>query len=437
MARGLFLKAIHNFFALFLIISVFAGCKLIETDSRQSRSLPEIKSPANLYNIPGQFISSNQVKSIQLHRSGRPGSPAIIELESRQQLELKFEFLEFGSRQFNVRFTHHNADWNRSTLPPEFYMDGFYNINLDAGNVSRTQRPRYRQYSFEFPNGQFQFTKSGNYMLHVEDRDSGYTIFTLPFYVYENEGSIASQVEQRGTRQNLRRTHRPLSRYKLPDIAEQPQFDLKFYYTQNQFWGRSRKADELDFSNPDEVQFELSERRAFIGDYEFLRLGLRDLSQSNPQVFSAEPDEIPIALTLMDDAQGFTSTGPLPASNRFGLPDMSLQAEYANVHFIFDPETDIPEDSEIYLVGDFNGWSIQSSNRLRFDTETNRWQVNSIIKQGVYNYKYVLLTENRVNDLAFDDLFSRGRQEYHAMVYMNDSQRFYDRLLQINQFFAE
>lgn len=419
------------------IILMLNGCKLFESDTSRLNSIPEIQGPENLFNIPGQFISNEEIKSLQLHRSGRPGSAAIIELGSRQKLTLSFELLEFDSRQFNIRFTHHNADWNRSSLPPEFFMDGFYDINVDAGSVSRSQRPQYRQYVFDFPNDQFRFTKSGNYMLHLEDKDSGFTVLTLPFFIYENEGSVVSSVEEVGTRRNLRRTHRPVSRYDLPEMIEQPQFDLKFYFTQNQFWGRSRRANELDFSNPGEVQFEVKNTQAFIGDYEFLQLRLRELSQTNPQVFEVEPDKNPPKVILKDDTRGFSSTGPLSGSNRFGLPNLGLQADYADVKFIFDAGKNVPSESEIYLVGDFNNWAIQSQNRLEYQPDIDRLSVNTILKEGAYNYKYVLVTEEEIDDLFFDDLFTSGRQEYHAMVYMNDSQQFYDRLLQINHFFAE
>lgn len=424
-------------FIIILLVIGTSGCKLFETDSNQSESPPRVSAPANLFNVPGQMIHNPDIHSIQLHRSGRAGSPAIIQLGSRDKLTLSFELLEFESRQFTIHFTHHNADWSRSSLPPEFFMDGFYSINLSPGSVSRTQRPRYRQYNFEFPNDQFSFTRSGNYMLRVEDKDTGFTVFSLPFFVYENEGSVASRVEQVGVRRNLRRTHRPISLFDLPDFVDQPQFDLKFYYTQNQFWGRSRRANELDFSDPNEVQFELSSANAFIGDYEFLTLRIRDLSQQNPQIFGVDPDQIPPRITLSDDAQGFSSTGPLSNSNRFGLPNLSLNAEYANVQFIFDPDIGVAAGSDIYLVGDFTNWAIQPDNKLEYRSDMDRWITSSVVKQGFYNYKYVLVSDDDINDLAFDDLFARGRQEYHAMVYMRDNQQFYDRLLQVNQFFSQ
>jgi len=55
----------------------------------------------------------------------------------------------------------------------------------------------------------------------------------------------------------------------------------------------------------------------------------------------------------------------------------------------------------------------------------------------LYNYKYILMENGAIDDLYFDDLFLRTPQEYHALVYMRDPQRFYYRLLQVNHFFSD
>ncbi len=432
--RGILKTAI--FLSAFLILS---GCTIFQSGERAERdSLPEVVSPDNQFTVPGQIVASDRARSIQLHRRGNPATPPIIELNNSRQLQLTFEMLEFDSRQFRITFTHHNPDWSRSPLPPEFFMEGLYTHYIDGGQVSQgTHRPQYRQYQFRFPNDRFSFTRSGNYMLRVEDQDTGYLVFSLPFFVTENRGSIASSVEEITTpKRNLRISHRPVSRFTLPDFVDQPQFDLEFYYVQNQFWSRSRRADELDFSAPGEVRFELTRNRAFIGDYEFLELSLDELSQNNPQVFEAAPHEVPTRLVLMDDISGFSSTGRLIPSSRYGKPDASLTARYANVTFRFEPGEEIEEDEEIYLVGDFNNWSIRSGHRLKHNPEIDRWETSTIIKQGMYNYKYVLMDDGDIDDLYFDDLFLRTPQEYHALIYMRDHQQFYYRLLQVNQFFS-
>lgn len=426
--------------AAILLITLFfvTGCALFQSGETTRESLPEVVSPENLFTVPGQIVASDLARSIRLHKPGNPASPPIIELRNNQQLQLTFEMLEFDSRQFRVSFTHHNPDWSRSPLPPDFFMEGLQTHYIDGGRVSTgTQRPQYRQYQFRFPNEQFSFTRSGNYILRVEDQDTGYLVFSLPFFVTENRGSITSSVDELTTpRRNLRIIHQPVSRYSLPDFVDQPQFDLEFFYVQNQFWSKIRQADELDFSAPGEVHFELTRNSAFIGDYEFLELSLDELSQNNPQVFEAAPHEVPPRVVLMDDISGFSATGRLIPSSRFGMPDERLNARYANVVFRFEPGEEIKEDEEIYLVGDFNNWSIRSGHKLEHNPKIDRWETSTIIKQGLYNYKYVLLDDEDIDDLFFDDLFLRTPQEYHAMVYMRDPQQFYYRLLQVNQFYS-
>tara|TARA_R100001143_G_scaffold63603_2_gene73670 strand:+ start:1116 stop:2354 length:1239 start_codon:yes stop_codon:yes gene_type:complete len=402
-----------------------------------SRSNQNSTQNLNLFTPPGHHIETDLVHSVQLNRSGNPSSAPILQLNQSQQLHLSFEILEFDSRQFRITFSHHNPDWSRSSLPPEFFINGMDTHILDAGQVSRVHRPSYRQYSYQFPNNRFQFTKSGNYQLQIRDHDNGDLILQLPFFVTENEGDTRSTVETFPVpRQNMRITHRPVSWYSLPDIVDQPFFDLEFYFTQNQFWGKLREADEVDFSDPDEVKFELSNQNSFVGDYEFLTLSLNNLTQSNPQIVESRPGEYPPTIYLTDDVSGFSSSRSIQ-TGRYGRPNRDLTAQYANVVFTFDPAEEISYGQSIYLVGDFNNWMINPDTELKRDENLNRWQTSSIIKEGSYSYKYVLMANNQVDELYFDDQFSRTRQEYHSFVYMRDSSEFYYRLLHVNRFLSD
>lgn len=414
-----------------------SGCGFLQSSETNPNQPVE---PTNLFNIPAQIIAGDSIRSIQFHRAGNPTSAPILNINSSDQLELRFEKLHGEPGQYRVSLSHHNPDWSRSNLPPERFIDGFYNIPLSNVQLSRNSRLRYRQYTFTFPTEQFQITKSGNYFLKVEDDDSGYLVLSLPFFVTENEGSLTSSVEQLSVpRRGLRRVHRPVSRYTLPDFVDQPQFDLQFYFAQNRFWGRAKKADALDFSAPDHVQFELSQSQAFIGDYEFNLLTLNELSQSDNNVINAYPGEIPPRLILRDDAQGFSASRQINLSRLgpFGDPDMSLNAGYANVIFRFDPETPPDSSTSIHLLGDFNNWSVNSTNRLTYDDDINRWTANAVIKKGNYKYKYVLVENEEIDDLYFDDQFTSNRQQYYSFVYMNDSDEFYYRLLQVQTFFSD
>lgn len=423
----------------FLFLMLFMnlnGCGSFGSSQNSSNRPSE---PSNLFNIPAQIIADDSIRSIQFHREGNPTSAPILNLGSNDQLQLRFEHLSFDSKQFRVSLSHHNPDWSRSGLPPEQFMNGFYNLTLDTGELSQNNRPSYRQYSFTFPTEQFKITKSGNYLLKIEDADTGFIVLNLPFFVSENEGSITSTVERLSVpRRNLRRLQRPVSRFSLPDFVNQPQFDLEFYFAQNRFWGRTKEADELDFSAPDHVQFELSSDNAFIGDYEFRTLTLNELSQNDNDVVDAFPSEIPPRLILRDDAEGFGASGlmNLAQLGPFGNPDMSLRAGYADVVFRFDMDTSIDSTESVHLLGDFNNWSVNRSNELQFDDNTGRWATDQIIKKGTYKYKYILFDGEEIDDLYFDERFTDNRQQYHAFVYMRDPQNFYYRLLQVQTFFS-
>ena len=430
-------EAFLSLLCLMLLMSG-AGCSSIQSSENASDNASS--TPENLFNIPAQIVAENSIRSIQFHRAGNPSSAPILNLDRNDQLLLRFEHLSFDSRQFRVSLSHHNPDWTRSGLPPERFMDGFFTMTLNGGDVSQNRRPSYRQYSFSFPTEQFQITKSGNYLLKIEDADTGFLVLTLPFFVSENAGSIKSSIEElSGPRQNLRTVQRPVSQYVLPDFVEQPQFDLEFYFAQNRFWGRTKQADELDFSAPDHVQFEMSSDEAFIGDYEFRILSFSELSQNDNDVVEAFPAEIPPRLILQDDAEGFGGSGSVNLSQLgpFGDPDMSLRSGYANVVFRFDPERAPGPTESVHLLGDFNNWSVNNDNELRLNRETGRWETSAIIKQGNYKYKYVLFDGNEIDDLYFDELFTGNRQQYHAFVYMRDSKNFYYRLLQVQTFFSE
>jgi len=422
---------------LLLLTSLFLiQCGSTENGGSTSDNGTLYTPPENQFTVPGQINASDLVFSVDLHRNGSPLSAPILDLNSSQQLLLSFDLLEFDSRQLSISFTHHNPDWSRSGLAEDFYKDGYYNLMLPFGRVSRTERPDYRSYSYEFPNDNIEFLVSGNYMLQVEDTDSGNLLFSLPFFITENEGDIISQVETITVpRDEGRISHIPRSIFETPDYITTPQFDVEFYYVQNQFWGRARRADELDTSTPGEVQFEVSRDNSFVGDYEFQVLYLTDLTQQAPGVLEYDPSDIPPRIELFEDVQGFTANrDQIPLSSIKGF-DSSLNARYANVHFKFDTNYQFSNGSEIYLVGDFTNWAIRSGYRLQYRQESDRWRTNGIIKTGTYAYKYVVIQNNEIMDLTLDDSFTQSRQEYHALVYYRDPNRFYYRLLQTNNFF--
>jgi hypothetical protein len=388
-----------------------------------------------LFTLPQTVAPNDPIYSLELFPTNRPSAAPFLMLDSNDQLTLRFESLGFDSHSYEISFTHHNPDWSESGLSPDQYFTGFGRRDIPGGTVSRASQPYYRSYLYQFPDRNDGFRVSGNYMLHVHNRDTGKLEFSLPFFVYENEGTVTSSVETlRSARYSLRVMHRPVSRYLLPDWLDQPQFDLSFYYSQNQFWGKATEAEELDFSDPNEVQFELSQNHPFIGDYEFRVLNLNNVDQLSQTVLDIDKSSEPWRVVLRDDAEGFNRPVSGGTPQQFG-PDHSMNGNYLDVEFRLDSAGELNAGQEIYLVGDFNSWKLNQQYRMSYNEQIGRWVQSVRMKEGTYRYKYVLVDNNRVDELAFDTLFPDARQEYHAFVYFRDFNQFYHRLLQVNTFY--
>lgn len=421
------LPALH-ILCLFLF---FQACSSVRPENGTNN---QANTPQNLFNVSGQIITDQQIRSVQLYKNNNPDSAPVVELHSSDKLQLRFDYLDVSSKQFSITFSHHNIDWSLSSLAPSDITQGIRRIYLSPGSPNSSDRPVFRTFSAVFPNEQISFLKSGNYMLRVEDADTGYLVMALPFFIYENAGSLESSVEfLQSPRQNLRSLHRPVNKYLIPETVEQPQFNLMFRVVQNRFWGRARTPEETDFSSPGSVLFEMAQEQAFIADYYFFPLFANDLTLGNPRVNDIYPEEIPPRVLLRDDAAnlGATSIRNLPGSS-FGLPDSKSSAKYMNIVFSLDTEQYSEEGESLYLVGDFTGWAIRSENRMVYQEDINRWQTSSLIKEGEYKYKYVKVNDNDINDLFYDPLFERTKQEYQVFVYLKDKDQFYDRLLQVN-----
>ncbi len=420
----------YKFWILALLPLVFAsGCSTAEQSSKTKEG--KLDPPySNRFNIEQQKPPPRAIQSIQLYRKGQPGSPPVITLEGEDKLVLEFDHLDKSSRQFRITVSHRNRHWEQSPLPDNFYLEGFNETQLGGGLSSFSQQPSYRHYSYEFPNSQLSFKTSGNYLLSVYSYRGDSLLFSLPFLVSENRGALETRIETLyGRGESGRRIDQPFSRYRYPPFVEFPQFDLSFIYVQNQFWGRAREVDFFNTSTPDLVEFHLGREHSFPGDYEFNTLDLRSLSADGRNILEVRKGPVPPRVILRRDTQAFSTAPRFAPEGRFGRPVDDRSASYAEVAFSLEADENTTAGGDIYMVGDFNNWTINSLNRMRFNPGKGLWEGTAFIKEGEYAYKYVVLRNGQIDDVHLDQSFRFVRQNYLTLVYYRDPTRNYDRLL--------
>lgn len=389
--------------------------------------------------IPGQLTAPQSIRSIQLYRKGFVGNPPIIELGTNNKLVLEFDELAAVSGQFRIQFSHHNKNWDESGLPDPWIFEGINELFLRGGERNQEFKPDYFHYKLEFPNRDLKFNVSGHYLIHVFDYQSGVELFSIPFFVTENKGELVTEVEtifNQGA--NGGAIDQLFGEFLYPEFVEFPQFDLSYSFVQNRFWKNVKNADQTSFNTKGKTEFHLSRNNSFPANFDFSLLDLSELSLQNPQIYNIEPAIIPPRVILKDDVLNFLSDPRYSSKSELGFPDNKLSARYSEVFFRFNLGGRISNLGPVFLIGDFNQWSISDRYKMELNPELGLLETNALIKEGRYSYKYVTVENNRINDLRLSDSISKRDQEYIWFIYYRDPQYQYDRLLKtkiVNSFY--
>ena len=111
--------------------------------------------------------------------------------------------------------------------------------------------------------------------------------------------------------------------------------------------------------------------------------------------------------------------------------DVSREAEYTIVHFKLPYEPEIGLDN-VYVFGKFNNYDLSEENKMTYNEETGYMELEYPIKQGFYNYKYVLEKEDgTINLNQISGNFHFTENNYLILVYYRNFGDFFDGIIGI------
>lgn len=413
-----------------LLLIFVSGCTAIQ---QNTNSEDTEESPVVPLTLQIQAPPPPEIQSVQLHPKGDPGQAPILQIDSGEQLRLSFDYLSEQSHQFRVEISHRTKDWKESPVPTSSFMEGFYQAHIQRMQESFSQQPTYQHLEFDFPNDQLRPTVSGNYLLEVYSYQSDTLLFSMPFFITEDEGELQTDIEPLyAQREDDRPLHQLSTRYHYPPFVEYPQFDLSVSYVQNKYWGRTREADFIDTATPGEIYAQQARDQAFVGDLSFKLLDIRSFDPDGSHILEYQPEHTPPKIILQRDIQYLDSNPRLFADQHLGRALDEQSSNYALVQFSLETE-DFPASTDIYVVGHFNNWMIDPLNKMKYDTDHSIWKGEAFVKQGEYAYKYIKVQSNGIDDIALDQSFRSAEQEYLTLVYFKDTRLNLDRLLYADQ----
>ncbi len=386
------------------------------------------------------YIYKNNIRTVQLSSDPSILSDAIIKLNSEEKLFLSFDDLDSDYKVYSYSIIHCNAKWEPSDLLTAEYLDGFAENPISTYRFSRTTLQRYTHYSTSFPSEDLKLTKSGNYLLKVYTNNNPEKLaFTKRFMVFEEKAEVNISVHaptivaDRNFKQEIDFT----INFNSTDISN-PYQEIFPVLLQNGRWDNAITGLEPGFVKDQQAVYDFEEGNVFKGGSEFRWFDTRSLRYQSERIQKIEKDSNSMYnVWLMPDEKRTYKryVGSNDINGKFLIKTTDggsddVDAEYAWIHFFlpWDPPT---QEGNMYVFGAFCNWRCQPETRMKYNYSLKGYEATIFLKQGYYNYQYVLL---RDNDKAADDFFVEGmhqetENEYTLLVYYHRQGSWIDELV--------
>jgi len=361
--------------------------------------------PCLASDFPNENITYVQaIKTVQLYRQGFELSSPVFQLNSTNRLSLDFDDLDLESRAYKYTIRHCESDWTTSAdLKKIEYINGYTEENIRDFRYSINTTVRYIHYSATFPTTDMSPKISGNYLLIVYDDDPAQPVFTRRFMVFE-----ASPLTIEGSVQQGSKTGEQLSKQQLDFVIRlnglrvlDIKHELKVVVQQDDRWDNALRNIYPRFVRGDELDYRYDENNVFNGGSPYRNFDIKSLSYQTERIDKIYFDTVNQVLLLDDQPRTYKNyvynkdiSGRYLIKNEVNATDFNIESDYALVHFVLPFPVKF-SDGDFYLLGTLTNWMMDEGSRLQFNSTVGRYEISLLLKQGYYNYIYVMLKKGK------------------------------------------
>ena len=385
--------------------------------------------------IAREMVLDEQIKTIQLYREGWSNSYPIMVMNEMVPLILEFDELSSSLGDFSYQIYHCDADWRRSELLEQEYMEGFFENRIRDAEASFNTYFSYTHYRMELPNDEISLTKSGNYFLLIYRYDE--LVFTRRFMVSEAAVNIRAKAGRpvlSAYRENSHEVDVTVEHhgYRIDDPFRETA--LSIY--QNGIWDYEISGLQPLFVNPGELVYDYQEENIFLAGNEYRMFNTRSTQVREYHIqeidyrdyfhFHLKPDQ-PNPAHLYFDRDDLNGRSFIEATR---TTDPTLEADYVYVHFTLQMPFPLG-DGNVFIAGECANWQFTEMNKMEYDNETQAYRGTLLLKQGRHNYRYIYLPKDfAVFDISeIEGSHYLTRNEYLILFYHRPQGERYDRLV--------
>lgn len=368
------------------------------------------------------------VQSVQCYvATGQPTevfSPPVVPLEQAGGIVLEFDVLGSQSRRLTARLVHCNVDWSPSALTDLQFLNDINEFNLTDYRTSVGTQVPYYHYRLAVPAVKL----SGNFLLVVQDGNTRQPLVSRRLLVYQNLVDVQAQLglAPGGT-----------ARYEMQQIdfgirygaypLVNPAVETRVVLRQNFRWDNARYNLRPTFVRDADQQLDyqyFNFENAFPALNEFRFVDVRSVRTTGVGVERIDVQASPRNVLLLPEApragrtysQYEDADGQRVFENReYGNGDTN--ADYVWTNFRLRAES--PAPGPVYVFGALTDWQLKSDFKLAYNAEQQEYTGRALLKQGYYNYYYVVGQAGAPAPDAtyFEGSYQLTQNQYDILVY--------------------
>ena len=354
-----------------------------------------------------------------------------------ETITLEFDDMSATEQDYYYKIIHCDYDWTPSTLLKSEYLDGADNQRIiDYQNSYNTLQP-YSYYRLRIPNIAVRPRVSGNYMLEVYNAYNELQ-FSRRFVIFKDLVSVGVALKRS-------RNFDVFNSEQLVEITintanfnvVNPKKEIKIAVLQNYYWDTAITNVPPQYTRGTLLEYRYADKIVFNGGNEFQNFDTSDLRRPSNRINKIEYKDIYHHILFPDTYRSEDKYTYYPDINGdFELrtlqgSDLNRESEYSNVHFSL-PYADILNLDEVYVFGKFNNYALEELNRMTYNEESGNMETVIKLKQGFYNYKYVIKRDSgwvEYNTVCGD--FHFAENQYLVLVYYRDFGEVFDSIIGI------
>ena len=361
----------------------------------------------------------------------------MVALNSAEQLQLSFDILGNKNEYFQYTLVHCDANWNPTNLQQNEYLQGSTFEQITDVKFSNNTFVKYVHYTLVLPNENLKPMIAGNFLVKVyrnfDEEDLVLTRRMLVINVGVNidgKATMAQTAQNRYTKQEINFSVN-YKGYTMPNPFE----DVKVVVMQNGRWDNSITGIKPMFIRDNVLDYNFSDQILFNGGNEFRYFDIRNLRAVSINVRGKTLDTVYHVHLINDESRGskqyvqyIDNDGKRVIANKDNGTSGELDGDYAFANFYLMSMDPVPQD--VYVFGDFTDWKLLPEYKMRFNQNRGRYDLEVPLKQGRYEYFYVVKDENgKPSETTFEGSSSQAENEYLILVYHKNVKYKYDELI--------